>query len=74
MQYVKARRLIVTHFNFKLSMSFLSSLASLVEFLNEEKLFLTFVAGIVKTNENRRTRYFHICYDLLLFIQTSQMY
>ena len=53
---------------YKLSMSFLSSLASEVEFLNQLKrnrCVVTKTCRIINTNGNCRT------HDLFLFIQTS---
>ena len=76
MQYVKVFKSgsIVVTSHFKLSMSFLGSLASVVEFLNqiseEKSSLLKLVELIIKTNGNCRTHLFHICYDVFLFIQT----
>ena len=72
-QYVKvckSGRLIVTSF-FKLSVSFFSSLASVLEFsIRWREIIVTEVYRIIKTKGNCRTRWFRICYDLFLFIQT----
>ena len=63
------------HINFKLSMSFLSGLASLVEFLNEEKsLLLKLVEQLKHGNENLKLEDANFIYAAIYSYSTKHAF